>query len=155
MKKSILVLMLLFTVTGLVAQSKEEAAVRNVMAIYKRAMENLDSSGTIPKLFTKDAIIYENGDPGDKVDDFVKGHMYPEFKMFHSFTYKNHKLNVIVSGNYAFTTETYDYTIVLKKDMKPIVPNSMGVATAVLTKTKDGWKIISYHSSYRKRKATN
>ena len=55
-----------------------------------------------------------------------------------------------VTGNYAFSTETYIYTIVLAKDGKEI--KSQGVATSVLQKAKNGWKIMQTHSSFRKAK---
>ncbi len=153
MKKIISISLLLIASTGIFAQSKETAEVKKVLDTYKRAMEQMDASGTIPKLFAEEAMVYENGDPGDKIGDFVKEHMYPEFEMFHSFTYHNYKADIKVVGDYAFTTETYEYTIELKKDMKPIVPSSMGVVTAVLKKTSDGWKYVTFHSSYRKKKA--
>lgn len=153
MKKTISICLLLIASAGIFAQSKEQAEVKKVLDTYKKAMEQMDASGTIPKLFAEEAMVYENGDPGDKIEDFVKEHMYPEFEMFSSFTYHNYKADIVVSGNYAFTTETYEYTIVLKKDGKPIIPSSMGVVTAVLKKTSSGWKYVSFHSSYRKKKA--
>lgn len=153
MKKTILLGLLLAVFTGVFAQSKKHEAVKQTLTTFKKAMEQMDASGTIANLFTEDAMVYENGDPGDKVADFLKEHMYPEFEMFSSFTYHNYKADIIVSGDYAYTTETYDYTIVLKKDGKPITPSSMGVVTAVLKKTSSGWKYVSYHSSYRKKKA--
>lgn len=154
MKKAIVLCMLLFSMVVAFSQSKEKAEVKKVLDTFKRAMEEMDASGTIPKLFTEDAMVYENGDPGDKVADFVKEHMYPEFEMFSSFTYSNYKADITISGEYAYTTETYDYTIVLKKDGKPITPSSMGVVTAVLKKTNMGWRYVSFHSSYRKKKAS-
>jgi len=57
---------------------------------------------------------------------------------------------VTVTGVYAFSTETYLYTIVLAKDGSSI--KSQGVATSVLKKTKEGWKIVQTHSSFRKAK---
>jgi ketosteroid isomerase-like protein len=152
MKQTVITCLFIFSFMGLMAQNKKADEVKQVLATYKKAMENLDYSGAIGKLFTEDAMVYENGDPGDKVADFLKEHLHPELEMFQSFTYHNYQSSVIVSGDYAFTTETYEYTIVLKKDGKPIVPSSMGVVTAVLKKTGDGWKFISFHSSYRKQK---
>jgi ketosteroid isomerase-like protein len=154
MKKTILVLLLSVVSFGLFAQKNATDEVKKTMAAYKTAMEKLDKEA-MKNLFADDAMVYENGDPGDKAADFLKEHMYPEFDMFSSFTYDTYKSDIIISGDYAYSTETFNYTIVLKKDNgKPITPSSMGVATAVLKKTSSGWKIISYHSSYRKQKAS-
>ena len=48
-------------------------------------------------------------------------------------------------GNYAFTTETYNYSIVIAKDNTEL--RSKGVSTTVLKKIKGGWKIMISHSS--------
>lgn len=154
MKKILFSIVVLFIANITFSQSSEQAAVSKVLATYKLCMEKQDKE-TIKTLFSEDAIVYENGDPGDKAEDFMKEHMFPEFDMFQTFTYDNYNSKIIVSGSYAYTTETYNYTIVLKRDGKPIIPSSMGVATAVLKKTTNGWKIVSYHSSYRKNKPTN
>ncbi|MDX2046388.1 MAG: nuclear transport factor 2 family protein [Chitinophagaceae bacterium] len=154
MKKTILFSLLMALSFIIFAQDKKTEEVKKTLAAYKLAMEKLDKDA-MKNLFAEDAMVYENGDPGDKAADFLKEHMYPEFDMFSSFTYDSYKSDIIVSGDYAYTTETFNYTIVLKKDGKPIVPSSMGVATAVLKKTSSGWKIISYHSSYRKQKPAN
>ena len=146
-------LLLLLTAVSLpvFAQDKQTEGVKQTLAAYKLAMERQDKEA-IKKLFDESAMVYETGDPGDKAADYLKNHLFPEFDMFSSFTYDGYKSQIIVSGEYAFTTETFNYTIVLKKDGKPIVPSSMGVATAVLRQTPAGWKFISYHGSYRKQK---
>ncbi|HQS25349.1 MAG TPA: nuclear transport factor 2 family protein [Sediminibacterium sp.] len=154
MKKIILILLIVIVSFKSFAQNSAKENVSKVLATYKLAMEKQDKE-IMKSLFSPDAVIYENGDPGDKAADFMAEHMFPEFDMFSSFTYDNYVSKIIISGNHAFTTETYNYTIVLKKDGKAIVPSSMGVATAILKKTPAGWKIISYHSSYRKQKVTN
>jgi hypothetical protein len=43
-------------------------------------------------------------------------HLIPEFKDFTAFKYNNYDVNVQVDNEYAFATETYNYTIVLAKD---------------------------------------
>lgn len=57
-------------------------------------------------------------------------------------------MDVKLNGNYAYTIETYIYTIVLEKDASEI--KSRGVATSVLRKIKNEWKIEMAHGSYRK-----
>lgn len=154
MKKTILFSLLIALCFTVFAQDIKTEEVKKTLAAYKLAMEKLDKDA-MKNLFAEDAMVYENGDPGDKAADFLKNHMYPEFDMFSSFTYDTYKSDIIILGDFAHTTETFNYTIVLKKDGKPIVPSSMGVATSLLKKTVSGWKIISYHSSYRKQKPAN
>lgn len=54
---------------------------------------------------------------------------------------------------YAFTTETYIYTIDLKaneeKERAAQIINKKGVATSILRKTDGVWKIMKTHSSSR------
>lgn len=155
MKRTIILGLLLLAFTGLSAQTKEKEEVQKVLTAYKTAVENLDASGTLNNLFMPDAMVYENGKLEGTAAEFLKIHMHPELLEFNSFTYNDYKSDIIIAGNYAFTTETYGYTIVLKKDNKPITPNSLGVATSILQKTKFGWKIMTYHFSYRKLRATD
>lgn len=77
-----------------------------------------------------------------------KHHLAPELKHFQSFTYSDYVVDVKLNGNYAYTIETYIYTIVLEKDTSEI--KSRGVATSVLRKIKNEWKIEMTHGSYRK-----
>ncbi|WP_371815901.1 hypothetical protein [Flavobacterium sp. CS20] len=55
---------------------------------------------------------------------------------------------------YAFTTETYIYTIVLNPDEKgeSRTIKKKGVATSILKKMDGKWKIIKTHSSSRNTK---
>ena len=56
-----------------------------------------------------------------------------------------------VDAPYAFTTETYIYTIVTKPDEKSESKTikKKGVATSVLKKKDGNWQIIKMHSSSR------
>ena len=54
---------------------------------------------------------------------------------------------MIVDGNYAFSTETYHYVIVLKEEDKVI--ERQGAATSVLHKENGQWKIMKAHNSSR------
>ncbi len=153
MKKLILFGLLTALTFSVFAQNKKDE-VSLFLKSYKTAMEKQDKEA-MKKMFAEEAMVYENGDSGDKAADFLKEHMFPEFDMFSSFTYDNYKSDIVILGDHAYTTETFNYTIVLKKDGKPNAPSSMGVATALLKKTSSGWKIVSYHSSYRKQKPAN
>ncbi|MBC7511425.1 MAG: nuclear transport factor 2 family protein [Ferruginibacter sp.] len=78
----------------------------------------------------------------------MEHHLTSELKEFKSFTYSDYKVEVQVDVNYAYTTETYNYTIILTKDNTEV--KRRGVATSVLKKVKAEWRIMISHNSSRK-----
>jgi len=173
MKKSIVILLLLYSSLSLFAQSKEAGtdreaiknyvrtkdtmpafpqsrdieAVKDLLKQYKTAIEKLDLTGT-EKLFTSDSQIFETGGSEGTYAHYLEHHLIPEFKDFTSFKYGDYKVDVKVDGKYAFATETYTYTLVLVKDETEV--KRKGVATSVLKKANREWKIMISHSSSRK-----
>lgn len=133
----------------LFAQNKDVEAVKTVLKNYSTAIEKLDTTG-ITNLFLKNSSIYEGGSSEGTIGHYLEHHLGPELKEFKSFAFSDYKVEVTITGEYAFSTETYIYTIVLAKDAKEI--KSKGVATSVLKKTNEGWKIVSTHTSFRKAK---
>ncbi len=146
-----LIMMILLFVPGLAAlsQTGDKEAVKNVLNSYKKAIEKLDTTGVV-NLFVKDSKVFEQAKDEGTIGHYLQHHLGPELKEFKSFTFSDYKVDVTVTGDYAFSTETYIYTIILAKDAKEI--KSQGVATSVLKKTKEGWKIVQTHSSFRKAK---
>ena len=149
MKKLLMMSLLLATFTVTFAQSGDNEAVKAVLNNYKKAIEKLDTSGVV-NFFVKDSKVYEQASDEGTIGHYLEHHLGPELKAFKSFTFSNYKVDVTIAGEYAFSTETYIYTIVLSKDAKEI--KSQGVATSILRKLKDGWKIVQTHSSFRKAK---
>lgn len=148
MKKIIiysLLLTTLFAASKVMAQSDEDQ-VRAVLKEYKSALENLNVDGT-DKLFTANSEILENGKVEGTYQDYIAHHIGPELGHFKSFTYNDYKVSVIVDGDYAFSTETYNYVIVLKEGDKTI--ERRGAATSVLHKEDGQWKIMKAHNSSR------
>jgi len=143
--------MFLLFVPGFAAlsQTGDKEAVKNVLNSYKKAIEKLDTTGVV-NLFVKDSKVFEQAKDEGTIGHYLEHHLGPELKEFKSFTFSDYKVDVTVTGDYAFSTETYIYTIILAKDGKEI--KSQGVATSVLKKTKEGWKIVQTHSSFRKAK---
>ena len=149
MRKLLIIIGLLATVVSKSnAQNAEEIAVKKVLNTYKATIENLTTDGVV-NLFTKDSEVIESGKIEGNIAVYLDHHLGPELKDFKSFKYSNYTVKVQIDGNYAFTTEDYIYTIILK-DAKEI--KQKGVATSVLQKTSDGWKIKSTHSSARRTK---
>lgn len=149
MRKFLMMCLLLATVNSAFAQTDDKESVKSVLNNYKQAIEKLDTTGVI-NLFVKDSKVFEQASDEGTIGHYLEHHLGPELKEFKSFAFSNYKVDVTVAGEYAFSTETYIYTIILAKDGKEI--KSQGVATSVLRKTKDGWKIVQTHSSFRKAK---
>ena len=149
MRKLLMMLLLLTPAIAVLSQTGDKEAVKNVLDNYKKAIEKLDTSGVV-NLFVKDSKVFEQAKDEGTIGHYLEHHLAPELKAFKSFTFSEYKVDIILTGEYAFSTETYIYTIVLAKDNSVI--KSQGVATSVLQKTKNGWKIVQTHSSFRKAK---
>lgn len=135
--------------------SKEKEVVLSVMKAYKDAIQNLTTEGTF-ELFTQNATVFEQGKVEGTYKDYIDHHLGPELGHFKSFTFSNYKIDATVNLPYAYTTENYLYTIVLKGDkakaIKERTIESKGVATSVLEKIDGEWKIIHSHTSFKKIK---
>ncbi|UQD57013.1 nuclear transport factor 2 family protein [Flavobacterium sp. K5-23] len=133
--------------------SKDNDAVIAVMKSYKDALQNLTTEGTF-NLFTEDSKVFESGGIEGTYKNYIEHHLGPELGHFKSFTFSNYQIDTQVDGNYAFTTETYVYTIVLKANDKGETRTitKKGVATSILKKLDEKWKIINTHSSSRNLK---
>lgn len=147
MKKIALLSFLFFSFFLVQAQAKNEDAVKKILKTYQEKIEKLDTVG-VAALFLPGARVFEGGKDEGGIEGYLGHHLGPELKGFKSFTYSDYKVDVKINGDYAYTIETYMYTIVLAKDNSQI--KSQGVATSVLRKTKNGWKIEMTHGSYRR-----
>jgi hypothetical protein len=105
--------------------------VVTVLDSCKKAIEKLDTTGR-GKLFLSKSIVIESGKVQGRYQDYLAHHLGPELDDFKSFAFSDYKADVTVDMLYAFATETYKYTIVLKKDNSVI--ERKGVATTILKK---------------------
>jgi ketosteroid isomerase-like protein len=132
--------------------SAEKEAVAAVMKSYKDAVQALTTEGT-KELFTNEATIFESGGSEGTYETYESHHLGPELKAFDSFTFSDYTIDVKVDMPYAFTTETYIFTIGLKaneeKGREARTIKKKGVATADLKKIDGKWKITKTHSSSR------
>ena len=130
--------------------SKDKEDVIAVMKAYKDALQNLTIEGTF-ELFTEDSKVFESGGVEGSYAHYIEHHLGPELGHFTSFTFSDYEIDVQVDEPYAFTTETYVYTIVLKPNDKgeSRTISKKGVATSILKKNEGKWKIIKTHSSSR------
>ncbi|MBN8718636.1 MAG: nuclear transport factor 2 family protein [Sediminibacterium magnilacihabitans] len=123
-------------------------AVRAVLKQYNSALEKLDITGT-ENLFADDAVIYESGENEGPYTSYMQEHLRSELKQYKSLKFTDYKVEVIIAGNYAFTTETYNYVIVVAKDNTEA--KYKGVTTAILKRAKGEWKISVSHNSSGKQ----
>ncbi|WP_142785830.1 Cif family virulence factor [Changchengzhania lutea] len=132
--------------------SVEKEAVAAVMKNYKDAVQNLTTEGT-KELFTNEATVFESGGSEGTYENYESHHLGPELKTFDSFTFSDYKIDVKIDLPYAFTTETYIFTIGLKaneeKGREARIIKKKGVATSDLKKVDGQWKITKTHSSSR------
>jgi ketosteroid isomerase-like protein len=147
MKKLLIALVILTASLPSFAQNTDVKSVKAVLNEYRAATEKLDVTGT-EKLFTSDSKVFESGGSEGTFAHYLKHHLGPEFKEFKSFKFNDYKVDIVVDGNYAFATETYNYVIVLAKDNTEV--KRKGVATSVLKKVNNEWKIMISHNSSRK-----
>lgn len=143
----LLIFAFMHTVSFSQVDSKDQEAVKQVLNSYKKAIETLDLTG-VDKLFIEKSVVIESGKVEGRYQDYLVNHIGPELGDFKTFTFSDYKVELTVSLPYAFATETYRYSIVLKKDDSVI--ERKGVATSVLKKENGIWKIVNMHNSSRR-----
>lgn len=146
MKVVSFVLLSLLVCSAAFAQTDEQK-VKDVLLSYKTALEKLDVKGT-DVLFVANSQIIESGKVEGTYQDYLAHHIGPELGDFTSFKFDPYNVVVTVTGDYAFAVETYNYTIILKKDNSEI--KRKGVASSFLKKENSVWKIVHMHNSSRK-----
>lgn len=129
-----------------VADNADETAVKAVLASYNAATQRLDVSGT-GHLFAADSEIIESGGVEGTFEHYLKTHIGPELQEFKTFSFSNYAVRVVVHGDFAFATESFQFRIEPKKgDMV----ERKAVATSVLRRADSSWKIWRYHWSSRR-----
>ncbi|APU70135.1 MULTISPECIES: nuclear transport factor 2 family protein [Christiangramia] len=150
--KTILALFLIVTALGYGQNETniEKEAVINVMKTYKDALQNLSTEGTFD-LFTEESEVFESGGVEGTYAHYIEHHLGPELGHFEKFEFSDYEIDAKLDVPYAFTTETYVYTIVIKPDDKgnSRTIKKKGVATSILKKIDSQWKITKMHSSSR------
>ena len=127
------------------AASADEAAIKEVLARYKSAIEKLDATGT-EALFTPDSTVFETGGVEGSYTNYLAKHLGPELGHFKSFKFSDYKVDVRFEESVALAAETYKYRIETEKGE---VVERQGVSTSVLKKIGGQWKILTTHNSGR------
>ena len=127
--------------------AESSTAVKAVLGAYNQATQRLDLAGTLD-LFTADSEIVESGSVEGTYAYYLTHHIGPELAEFKSFSFSDYTVKVVVLGRVAYATETFGFRIRFKKNEPAI--DRLAVATSVLLKNSQGWKIARYHWSSRK-----
>ena len=128
-------------------QGKNVDLIKKTLKRYNSAIESLDVTGT-ERFFTTDSKIYESGSSEGSYSYFLEHHLSPELKGYKSCTFSNYSAEVQLDGNYAFTSETYEYKIIIANNNTEV--KGKGVTTSVLKKVKGQWLIMISHNSSKK-----
>lgn len=147
MEKIIVLITVLLFNLNVFAQSKDADNIKAILKEYNDAVAKLDLRGTA-KLFTSDSKIFESGGSEGSYAHYMEHHLDPELKEFTSLKFTDYKVEVQVEGEYAFAVESYNYVIVLEKNKTEV--KRKGIATSVLRKVSNEWKIMIFHNSSRK-----
>ncbi len=135
-----------FSIGNVLAQTDEDK-VNHVLKEYQSAIEKLDTTG-VSRFFIRKSQIIESGSIEGTFQHYLAHHLGPELNEFKSFKFSDYKTNATIDLPYAFVTESYKYTIVVKKDNS--IVERRGVATSILKKENGIWKIMQAHSSSRR-----
>ena len=114
--------------------------------LYRRFKPNLPAPEA---LFTEDSAVFETGGVEGTYKEDLAHHLGPGLAAFPSFAFSDYTVAVRMAGDLELATENYNYRIETKSGEIAV---RKGVATSVLIRSADGWKILVMHNSARKRK---
>jgi len=127
----------------------EVAAIEKWLAEYDAAFnaKDLEKLGTF---YHPDVTIYEGGGVDNGWAAYRDGHLGPELKAFEDlqFGHRDITVSILPGGQSAYVRSEY----FLKAKMATREIDSSGLATYVLIKGADGWKIRHSHTSSRPRR---
>lgn len=146
MKKSILILLLIFSVALVNAQSKDENAVQQTVIKLFDALSNKDSSG-LKDQCAADVKFYEYGEAWS-IEFLIKNAIVKNTATDFKRTDKFNFVNTTINGNTAWTTYNLFSTIISNGENVSI----HWMETVVLIKDKKRWKIKLLHSTLVKNK---
>jgi ketosteroid isomerase-like protein len=131
------------------AASGEAAAVEAWLKGYDAAFTAKDLE-KLATFYHPDVTIYEGGGINNGWADYRDHHLGPELKAFENlqFGHRDITVSILPGGQSAYVRSEY----FLKAKMATREIDSSGLATYVLIKGADGWKIRHSHTSSRPRR---
>lgn len=132
------------------AQTSEEKRVADVLRQNAVAFAKNDMA-TMSKIWadSPDVIVFESGHANYGWADYRDTHLAPEMKEMKNTKYEFTDIKAKVSGNMAYATMKY----AISADIEARRVDGAGLATAVLEKFGNDWKIVHWHSSAPRRAA--
>ena len=129
-------------------EGSETAAIQTWMKGYDAAFNAKDLE-KLATFYHPDVTIYEGGGINDGWADYRDRHLGPELKAFENLQFGHRDLTVslLPGGQSAYVRSAY----FLKAKMGTREIDSAGLATYVLVKGAEGWKIRHSHTSSRPR----
>ena len=144
----LIILALVFSARTACSVPTEEAEVASTVEAFHRALDRGDGTATM-NLLASDAVILESGCAQTRAV-YEREHLPEDIKFAQTVRSLRSDVHVEIEGKTAWLTS--GNRTEGSFEGKPI--NSNGVELAVLTKTKDGWRIRAIHwSSHRTQKA--
>jgi uncharacterized protein YcnI len=131
------------------AQGNETSAIQAWLKAYDAAFNAKDLS-KLATFYHPDVTIYEGGGINDGWTDYRDRHLGPELKAFENLQFGHNNVNVALlpGGQSAYVRSEY----FLKAKLGARDVDSTGLATYVLIKDANGWKIRHSHTSSRPRR---
>ena len=137
--------------SGSAAQT-DEAAVRDVLLKSASSFANNDI-GEAAKVWANDEslTIFESGHANYGWADYRDHHLVPEMGEMKNTKYEFSDMKIHQAGSTAWVTTKYTIAADVIDKGKSRHIDGAGLATAILEKRADGWRIVHWHSSAPRR----
>ncbi len=138
----------LVLISGAFAQQNSDnqaAAVTETLNKYAAAVQNKNLAEVEKYVVATEAFtMFEGGHINWGWVDYRDNHLGPELKEFKSIQYNFMDIKPHVSGDMAYATLKYHIAVKMaERDVE-----GEGLATAILVKTPNGWKVQHMHTSH-------
>jgi ketosteroid isomerase-like protein len=139
----LLLLLLLWPASSLVAQSGAEAEVRAAVGRYNQAMISKHLPA-LKAMLAEDIVLYEHSVRNIGLDDVWEHHLKPEVEAFEGMKAEFPDLKIWVAGDVAVVTRQYSIQATMKG--RPV--DARGNETMGWIKRNGEWKVIHIHYSH-------
>ena len=143
---------ILFSAFGAGAAQNEESAIRDVLLRSASSFAKNDVAEAT-KVWANDesVTVFESGHANYGWTDYRDHHLFPEMAEMKNTKYEFSDMKVHVAGNTAWATMKYTIAADVGEGAKARHVEGGGLATAILEKRSDGWRIVHWHSSAPRR----
>jgi len=147
-----LVLISLAMAQGVLAQTNDEAAVRDVLLRSASSFAKNDLAEAA-KVWANDEslTIFESGHANYGWVDYRDNHLVPEMAEMKNTKYEFSDLKIHLTGKTAWATLKYTIAADVLENGKSRLVDGGGLGTAILEKRDGQWRIVHWHSSAPRR----